>query len=328
MPVISVSITESEEQIVSGIPKTVSVVTNIPSTIFYTLDGTDPTLFSNIYIGPIFLPIDSLSIVLKVLATNGVDYSLIITETYTTNILNNARLPHAATNAPPGSNLPNLYPFGTNDVPPTTTYLSPGDAGVTVNNADLPSTSTGYDGDGYPTAFTNQPYNIENYNIVYSTRDALGQSNPGVGTLPGTTKILQEPAIPETTSQFTKTFDPRAFVIFQDFDQENPDDPAQINKNFFSLEDPNKSRDGNHYFTSGLDAPPVNGTFLRAHYNPRDNTITHYYLDTWTNKWIISKAPYRPTGSFDGNMSGIALSKNKGCGMIFEWLPFTRRVLF
>lgn len=328
MPVISVSITESDEQIVSGIPKTVSVTTNVPSTIFYTLDGTDPNLFSVIYTGPIALPKNSLSIVLKVLATDGIDYSLIVTETYTTNILNNTRLPHSATDAPPGSNLPNLYPFGTNDIPPTTTYLSPGDAGVTVDNMDLPSTATGYDGDGYPTGFTNQPYNIENYNIVYSTRDSLGQSKPGVGTLPGTTKILQEPAIPETTSQFTKTFDPRAFVIFQDFDKENPDDPAQINRQFFSLEDPNKSRDGNQYFTSGLDAPPVSGSFLRAHYNPRDNTITHYYLDTWTNKWIISKAPYKPTGTFDGNMAGVALSRNKGCGMIFEWLPFTRRVLF
>lgn len=328
MSAISVSIIESEEQVVSGIPKTVAVSTNVPSTVFYTLDGSDPNLFSTIYTGPIYLPKDSLSIILKVLATDGSNYSLIVTETYNTNILGNTRLPHSATDAPAGSVIPNLYPFGTNDVPPHTKYLSPGDAGVTVNNTDLPSTPTGYDGSGQETGFTNQPFNIENYNIVYSTRDYLGQSKPGVGNIPATTKIQQEPAIPEQTSQFTSTFDPKAFVIFQDFDQENPDDPSQINRQFFSLEDPNKSRDGNQYFTSGLDAPPVSGTFLRAHYNPRDNTITHYYLDTWTNKWIISKAPYKPTGSFDGNMGGMVLSRNKGCGMVFEWRPFARRVLF
>lgn len=328
MPVISVSITESEEQIVTGIPKSISISANIPSTIFYTLDGTNPNLYSTIYTGTIFLPTDSLSVILKVLATDGVDYSVVVTETYSSNIINNTRMPHAATDAPAGSRLDNLYPFGTNDIPPTTTYLSTGDAGITVNNTDLPSTPTGYDGFGSETGYTNNPYNTENYNIVYPTRDSLGQTKPGVGTLPGNVKIEQEPVIPEVTSQFTKTFDPRAFVIFQDFDQENPEDPSQVNRQFFSLEDPSKSRDGNSYYTSGLDAPPVSGSFLRAHYNPRDNTITHYYLDTWTNKWIISKAPFKPTGTFDGNMAGLALSRNRGNGLVFEWIPFTRRVLF
>lgn len=328
MTVISISITESDEQTVSGIPKTISIDTNVPSTIFFTLNGTEPTVFSTIYIGPITLPINSLSVTLKALATDGTNYSVVVTETYTTNMLGNTRLPHSATDALPGESIPGLYPFGTNEPQPTTTYYSPGDAGVTVNNPDLPTNATGYDGDGYETGFTNQPYNIENYNIVYSTKNYLGETGPTVGNLPATAKITSEPSIPENTSQFTKTFDPRAFVIFQDFEKENPDDPPQINKQFFSLEDPNKARDGNNYFTSGLDAPPVNGSFLRAHYNPRDNTITHYYLDTWTNKWIISKSPYKPTGSFDGNMAGFALSKNKGCGMIFEWRPFARRVLF
>lgn len=328
MSVISISITESEEQIVSGIPKSISLTTNVPSTIFYTLDGTDPNLFSTIYTSPVYLPKDSLSIVLKVLATNGVDYSVIVTETYTTNVLGNTRLPHSATDTPPGESLPNLYPYGTNDTPPTTTYYSPGDAGVTVNNPDLPSTATGYDGDGYETGFTNKPYNLENYNVVYSTKNYLGETGYGIGNLPASTQVSQEPVIPETTSQFTKTFDPRAFVIFQDFDQEDPQDPAQINKQYFSLVDVNKARDGNHYFTSGLDAPPVSGTFLRAHYNPRDNTITHYYLDTWSNKWIISKSPYQATGSFDGNMAGLVMPREKGVGKVFEWRPFARRVLF
>jgi hypothetical protein len=328
MAVISVSITESDEQIVSDIPKSVSISTNIPATIFYTLDGSEPNLFSSIYTGVLFLPYDSLSVTLKILATNGIDSSLVISETYETSILDNTRLPHSSTSAEAESSIPGLYPFGTNPIEPNTTYLSPGDAGITVNNSDLPSTPTGFDGDGYDTGYTNEPYTIENYSIVYSTTNAQGEKTPGVGNLPGTSTILSEPAIPEYTSQFTTTFDPRAFVIFQDFEKENPEDPPHINRQFFTLEDPNKARDGNHYYTSGLDAPPVNGTFLRSHYNPRDNTMTYYYLDTWTNKWIISKTPYKPTGSFNGNLSGIALSKQKGAGFVFEWRPFARRVLF
>lgn len=328
MTVISVSITASEEQVVAGIPKTASISTNVPSTIFYTLDGTEPNLFSNIYTGPIFLPTDVLSVTLKVLATNGVDYSIVASETYQTDILENARLPHSATTAQAGSELVGLYPFGTNPIEPTATYLSPGDAGINVYNPDLPSSPTGFNGDGYGTGFTNEPYNTENYSIVYSTTNAENESKPGVGNLPAKVTVLQEPAIPEFTSQFTSTFDPRAFVIFQDFENENPDDPPNINRQFFSLEDPNKTRDGNYYFSAGLDMPPPSGTFLRSHYNPRDNSMTYYYLDTWTNKWIISKAPYKPTGPFDGNLSGVALSKEKGAGFVFQWVNFARRVLF
>lgn len=330
MAVISITITESEEQIVAGIPRTISISANLPSTIFYTLNGEDPDLFSNIYTSPIFLPVDELSITLKVLATNGVDFSPIVSEKYQTNILQNIRLPHSATTVPAGENIPGLYPFGTAPSQPMGEYLSPGDAGITVDNPDLPSEPTGFDGEGDPNAFTNEPYDIENYSIVYPTRNYLGEYGKGIGTLPGKVTVPEQPPLPETTSQFTSTFDPRAFVIFQDFEKENPEDPAVINKQFFSLQDNTTTRDGNNYFTSGLDAPPVNGSFVRSHYNPRDNTITYYYLDTWANRWIISKTPYQPTGSFDGNLSAIKFSRRsqKGVGMVFEWLPFTRRVLF
>ena len=93
MSVINVTITVSTDQVVSGIPKTVSISTNVPATIFYTLDGTTPTLFSSIYTSPIFLPYTPLSVILNVMATNGTDSSPVITETYQTDIVNsNARL--------------------------------------------------------------------------------------------------------------------------------------------------------------------------------------------------------------------------------------------
>ncbi len=60
MATISIIIEESEAEVVSGIPKTVSITTNVPATIFYTLDGSDPNLFSTIYMSPIFLPVDKL----------------------------------------------------------------------------------------------------------------------------------------------------------------------------------------------------------------------------------------------------------------------------
>lgn len=329
MAVISIIITESSEQIVSGIPRTVAISTNTPATIFYTLDGTTPTLFSTIYTDPITLPINKPSVTLSVFASNGVDTSPIITELYITNMLGNTRLPHSATNQVAESSIPGLYPFGTPVIEPNAVFLSPADAGVTVNDPNLPKTATGFDGVGNETGFTNEQYNSENYNIVYSTTDSIGQTGAGVGNLPATAKIKPEDPVPNYTQQFSNTFDPRAFVIFQDFDIENPNDPPQINRQFFTLEDPNKARDGNQYFTSGLDAPPVSGSFLRSHYNPRDNTISYYYLDTWTNKWIISKQQFKPSGSFDGNMAASAIStREPGSRYVYQWIPFTRRVLF
>lgn len=328
MAVISVTITASEEQVVAGVPRTVSLSTNVPSTIFYTLDGTDPDIFSNIYISPISIPNSTISITIKVLATDGSNFSPIIEETYQTNILNNTRLPHSATTQQIGTQDDGLYPFGTNELQPNGSFLSPGEAGITVDDPSLPTISNAFDADGYPTLYTNEPYNIENYSISYSITNAQGETGLGIGTLPGNVSVEISPAPPEESQQFSSTFDPRALVIFQDFSQEDPNDPPHINRQFFTLDNPERSRDGNSFYTTAIEAPAATGSFLRSHYNPRDNTITYYYLDTTTNRWIISKTPYQPTGTWDGNLANTFSGRDQGVGRVFEWIPFQRRVLF
>jgi hypothetical protein len=365
MAVICVTVTQSKEQAVSGIPRTVSITTNIPATIFFTLDGSTPTLFSTIYTGPIFLPYAPLSITLSILATNGTDSSPIVVETYQTNIVDsNARLPHAGTTAQAAHIIPNDYPFGTPPYQPRQEYTNPADAGAYGGAVYDPSNPNAipnaFDGQGNPTGYTNQPYNSTNYQITYTNRDAEGATNYGLvgkgiagaplgnipavvttigdtpyGTAPYPSDIQPDPGQtsnqgPEQTSQFTDVFDPRAFVIFQDFSQEDPSDPPMINRPYFSLENPERARDGAFYYNTGLDStPPPSGSFVRSHYNPRTNTITHYYRDSWSNRWIISTAPYQPTGTWDGNMAQMSLGlSGSGVGKVFEWLPFARRVLF
>ena len=325
MAIISVSITESEEQVVAGIPRFISLAASVPCTIFFTLDGTDPDLFSNIYISPIYFPTNNQSVTVKILATNGVISSPIIVETYKTNIINNTRLPHAPTDAQASANKYNLYPFGSNSFE-NGTYLNPADAGVTVNNPALPEIGNAFDADGNPTAFSNEDYTIENYSIIYNSINSKGESGPGIGNLPGKVEVERVPAAPEESNQNSFLFNPKASVIFQDASKEDLSNPPIINSQFFSLEDPSKVSDGNNYYSCGLDsASAPTGTFVRAHYNPRDNTITHYYYDSRANRWIISKAPYVPNGTFDGNLADIKFGRSRH---VYEWLPFGRRYLF
>lgn len=339
MAVISVCIVQSKEQVVSGIPKTVSITTNMPATIFYTLDGSAPNLFSTMYTGPIFLPYDQLVVTLSVLATNGVSSSPVVVESYMTNMVRgNVRLPHAATTAEAAHITPDDYPFGTPPFEPKQGYLNPAKSGVTVYNPDKPAQPTAFNADGYPTGFTNKPYNTKHYQIVYTDRNAEGESGNNIGNVPGQvtaypSDIQPNPAQtgdqgPEQTNQFTATFDPRAMVIFQDFSSEDPSDPPIINRQYFSMEDPERARDGAYYFNTGLDATlPPSGSFVRSHYNPRAGTITHYYRDSWSNRWIISTSPYQPNGSGDGNLAQEAMGLG-GNSKVFEWIPWARRVLF
>jgi len=328
--VISVSIIASDEQIVAGIPRSISISTNIPSVIFYTLDGSIPTTSSARYTDSIFLPTNQVVLILNVLATNGIDSSPIITEIYQTDMVDsNLRFSRNDTTAQPGVSLQGLYPFGDNTIDPNATFGNPANVGVTVNNPALPSTPTGFDGQGNPTGFTNHPYDLVNYNIVYSTTNAEGETGPGIGNLPAKAKI--DPPVPsigpeQTDQVYNKLFNPKAFVIFQDASTQNPNDPPVVNRMYFASENSDRVRDGNNYFNSGLDAPPVNGTFLKAYHNPTTQEDTYYYIDTWTNRWIISKQP-SAKGGFDGNLSTSA-SMSGGARYVYQWLPFTRRVLF
>src|SRR5690348_15107371 len=73
MAVAVLTFITSEEEISSGIPKSVSIEANIPSTIYYTLDGTSPTIDSPIYTGPIDFPTNINSITLSAFGVDSMD---------------------------------------------------------------------------------------------------------------------------------------------------------------------------------------------------------------------------------------------------------------
>lgn len=333
MAVLSISITESSEQVVSGIPRFISISTNLPATIFYTLDGSDPNLFSTIYTSVIQLPTDKLLLNLKVFASDGVINSDIVSSIYQTSELNkNVRFPHSGTNAQPNSTqgLQDPYPFGSFSTLPGQIFLGPQEAGLTVDNPLLPHTPSGFDGNGNPTGFTNEPLigiPTQTQPIVLSESNAQGERGPGIGTLPKST-IKSIPAPPEQQSSSDKLFNPKALVIFQDFTKPNdPDLPVTINRQFFAMEDPEKTRDGTYFYNTGLDNATTTGSFLRQHYNPTDNTMTYYYRDSVSNRWIISKTSFKPAAD-QGKYYNMVFSSRPGSQFVFKWMTFKANYLY
>jgi len=332
MAIISISTIESEEQISSGIPRKISIFANIICNIHYTLDGTDPDLFSDIYTDTIITPTDKDPLILKVFATDGVDSSPIFTYEYSSNLSDGVKLSRVTTLNEPGQIYPNRYPYGSGDISLDNFYTSSSNSGENVNDPSLPRVSDGYNAEGEADGYTNLPFTLENYKIKYSTTDYLGQYGRGIGNLPGSTdgnsevRETQVSPPPQESYMDSKFFDPRAFVIFQDVSKEDPNEPAQINRQFFSLES-NSSRDGTYLYNTG-DVVAPSGAFLRSYYNPRDETMTYYYYDNKANRWLISKTPYQPKPGYTGELYNSYMPRQNTIGKVYQWRMFARRVLF
>ena len=100
--VILLTIQESVEEIISGIPEEIFLSANVPATIFFTLDGTDPDTGSDMYVDGIIMPTDGITITLKAIAISGIMQSAILEETYSTDQSN---IDRARLNGDEGINL-------------------------------------------------------------------------------------------------------------------------------------------------------------------------------------------------------------------------------
>lgn len=329
MTVISISIIESTQQIISGIPKSLTLSTNIVASIFYTFDGTIPTTDSFIYTGSVTLPTNTSSVIFSAFATDGIDSSAVITKTYSPSVLG-ARFPHDTVLdlGAAGPSAPDNFPFGGFSPTIPTPYGKSG--GINISDPALPIISDGYDGAGNSAGGTNLP--LSSYTNIYSTTDSEGQTGRGIGTLPAQVTIkIPIPTSPSSSSNMSdKFFNPKAMVIYQDSREPPIDDVTQLNHQFFSLSDIERSRNGGILLNTAFDSSASTGSFLRSHFNPRDNTITYHYRDKDTNQWIISKEPFSPRNSSAGALHTMVFSRStesSGVGYFYKWVPFMSRKL-
>lgn len=329
MAVISISITESTLQKVAGIPATIELETNIPATIFYTLDGTTPTTESSVVVGPIEMPGLQASVTLKAFATNGVDSSSILTWTYTSSLASNRNPRDTISGIDDGSTVPH-FPFGTSNAGTPGIYGNIG--GNIVDSPSITGIATGYDADGNPAAETDLEFSLENYDIVFSETNSIGERGAGIGTLPAQATVVipsNQSAASGSHETNSPVFNSKALVIFQDSTEEPYDaDVSMVMRSSFDLSDPERAKNGALFFTTGLDGNMSRGSFVKQHFNPTDNTITYYYRDAETNRWIISKTNYVAKDTDVNNLSSVVFgSRRAGDQYVYQWLPFRYRRL-
>lgn len=333
MAVISITITESVLNNVAGIPNTITLTTNVPATIFYTLDGTEPDNTSSVAVGPIKLPTDIGTVVFKAFATDGVTSSPVITESFGPVIVGN-RNPHDKVYGLNDLTKGATFPFGSQDQGGPAKYGNIG--GLTVDAPDIVGFPDGFDGSGTGTPSNETDKALDEYDFIFSETNSIGERGAGIGNLPNaqTTLVVPDPITPlsiakGSSNTASPVFNPRSMVIFQD-SREEPYDPdvPNIMRSNFNLEDVGTARYGALLHTSAFDGNIPMGSALKSHYNPRDNTQTYYYRDPNTNRWIVSKVPFSPIKPNLANFAQLVFGREQGAGRVFQWAPFRYRTLW
>lgn len=328
MAIINVTIKESDISKVYGIPDNVIITTNIPASIFYTLDGTTPSIYSDLYTSSIELPVNATSVTLSVFATDGFISSSVIVRTYKPNIVfPRKQLATVLDYNEQTLNSQNIFPFGSPNIGVPVLYGNL--AGEVVDDLGTSNYPDGYDGTATGTYANGTDKPLWEYDFRYSESDAQGRRGRGIGTVPADVTFIprENPYPKEATNTNDVFFNPKASVIYQDsrLRDENTD-ILNMNRQMFSSEDNSIYRSGYRLFTSGDDKQSPMGTFIRQHYDADKKEMTYFYFDKTTLKWIISVEPFTPKENI-GLFNIVFSPRAKGDRHVFKWYPFRGRRL-
>lgn len=295
MTVFTLTFAPSTDQIIAGIPTTLEIVANQASTIYYTLDGSLPTLLSSVYVGPIELPTDTGVVVASALAYYVDDMmalvpSAILTDTYRTDQTDLDRT---------------RYVFFEGVV-----YSYPGGLNIPIY----------YDYAGLP-SFT-EDITEEELLFLAPENDIIGNIIPPdnqIGLIPpNETATLIDNDFPLfATPNGADTFNPEAKLIVVDGRATAPEQVVRlINGPNMSLRSAKTSFGGIDYFnTYGTNY--VSGGATRYYFNRDKKIIVFYYVDTNTNRWVksIQDLPDAP----------IEVATPIRSPLVFKWINFGRQ---
>lgn len=280
--IIILTLSESGNQIIYGIPEYIELTTNTPSTIFYTLDGSTPTSDSDIFVDRLYLPTNVFSVTVKAVAISGDDSSAELEEEYLVSQvkLNRGRLTDNE---------------GINVLPPDSDVID----------------SLSFDEDG--NAAQESSISFTDLDLKASTTDRIGQEIPVSTTIdfinfarPKALSFRAEISRPEDVN-----FNPGAnYIIVDGFTEDSLRSQLVkiINRPNGTLELKNRKyqKQGEYNLASS--------SLVRTMMNPRTGKVVFYYRDSRENRWL--------TSTQYSNIPTLNLSPTEGppSSFVFRWV--------
>ncbi len=289
MAVVTLTFTGSEIEIVSGIPETVTITSNIPATIYFTIDGTTPTTNSPIYTGEFEMPTGVNSVILSAFGVDGNDV--------------------------PGPVLTQVF---APDVSRVTVSRHVGGEGFILNRADTgDDIPDWYDADGAPARFID--VDLETLDILRRDRGFEGiaegtQIEVGIPEPGSTASFVDDGFTPFSTPEIGELFNPNARMILID---NRKDNDIQITlRPFGGLHDPYKEFGGKRIREPADDATYVSGGFVRRFYDAKNRVMVSYYFDHNEGRYV-KNIQELPTNIRNTNNIGV---QAVGQPLVFEWI--------
>lgn len=296
MAIITITATSLGPQLISGIPQLLSLKTNVPATIFYTLDGTTPTTFSSVYLSPIVMPTE-VSTRIRALAISGNDFGK-LDLTFSTD----------------SSDL--VYPR----------RIDGYGMGIAVDAYNVSSVLyDGYSADDnlsvtVPSRYSD--YDLEDLDIKFSRTGANGE---GEGTAIENGPIIG--GVPEIDPDATTTkniyFNPQSMYIIIDGRDGYQDQSVYIlNRCYANYMDLTKYLQGKSLYEP---QPYVSGGLVKTFYTIKDGKglACSYYFDHNETKWVKS------IQNFDPNSipQGVGDRREFGPAIVFKWIYNKRSMI-
>lgn len=287
MPVVTLTFTGSEEEIVSGIPRTMTIESNIPATIYFTLDGSTPTTDSAIYVDTFEFPTGLNSVVLSAFGVDGGSVAgPILIQTFAPNMSNITIARHV------------------------------GQEGIVVDRVGTGlDIEDGWDADGDP---------IRHIDIEAINLDLVNEAKGYLGVEEGTQLEVNIPDPdttpypfdddfqPFSTPEVGELFNPYAKMILIDNRKDN--DLTIIPKPYGSLHNVYREFGGKRLLEPADDSTYISGGFVRRFYDARRKVMVSYYFDHNENRYV------KNIQDLPENIPNTLGSASSPVPLVFKWL--------
>lgn len=289
MSVVTLTFQGSDEQITSGIPRFMTIESNIPATIHFTLDGSTPTLDSPVYVDTFEMPDNRTTVILSAFGVDSDDnVGPILTQSFASD-----------TTSIDVTRLINLEGF------------------VIDRSSDNTDNVINYDADGNPASVTDLDPKTLSLRLLRSEKGLFGISD-GIQVEvfapdPDKTQTYRDDGfVPFSTPEVGELFNPEARFILIDGRKDN--DIRVTMKPYGSLHNVHKEFGGQRLLHPADDATYVSGGYVRRFYDAKNKIMVAYYFDHNESRWVktINKLP--------DNIPSTNISESTQHPLVFPWV--------